>query len=64
MLITDEYVASLPDIYRDILIAFPQFDSTRKVGYGLAYGSLYSELDGKYTLGQIEMACKTWRKAM
>ena len=58
MPITDEYVKSLPDIYRDVLIAFPQFDSTRKVGYGLAYGSLYSALDGKYTLRQIIIACE------
>lgn len=58
MLITDEYVESLPEIYRDVLTAFPQSNPNRKVGYGLAYGSLYSELDGKYTLGQIEMACE------
>ena len=58
MPITDEYVKSLPDIYRDVLTAFPQSNPNRKFGYGLAYGSLYSELDGKYTLGQIEMACE------
>jgi hypothetical protein len=58
MPITDEYVQALPDIYRDILAAFPQFDSTRKVGYGLSYQSLYSALNGKYTLGQIKMACE------
>ena len=58
MTITDEYVESLPDIYRDVLAAFPQFDPTRKFGYGLAYQSLYSALDGKYTFGQIEMACE------
>ena len=58
MPITDEYVESLPDIYRDVLAAFPQFNSTRKVGYGLAYQSLYSALDGKYTLGQIIIACE------
>lgn len=58
MPITAEYVESLPDIYRDVLGAFPQFDSTRKVGYGLAYPSLYSALDGKYTLGQTIIACE------
>lgn len=58
MPVTDEYVKSLPAIYRDILVAFPRFDPTRKVGYGLAYQSLYSALEGKYTLGEIRMACE------
>lgn len=58
MPITDEYVKSLPAIYRDILAAFPQFDSMRKVGYGLSYQSLYSALSGKYNLGEIQMACE------
>lgn len=62
MPITDEYVESLPDIYRDVLSTFPQFDSTRKVGYGLAYQSLYSALDGKYTPGQIIIACENMAK--
>ena len=58
MPISDEYVNSLPEIYRDILAAFPQFNPTRKVGYGLSYQSLYSALDGRYTLGQIMKACE------
>ena len=62
MTITDEYVESLPEIYRDILAAFPQFNPTRKVGYGLAYQSLDSALDGKYTLGQIRQACQNMAK--
>src|SRR6266571_1891642 len=56
--ITHEYVESLPAIYRDILAAFPQFDATRKIGYGLSYQSLYSALNGKYNLGEIRMACE------
>ena len=58
MAITNEYVKKLPKIYRDILAAFPRFDQTRKVGYGLSYQSLYSALKGKYTLGQIRIACE------
>ena len=58
MPISNEYVNSLPEIYRDILAAFPQFNPTRKVGYGLLYQSLYSALDEKYTLGQIMKACE------
>ena len=58
MPISNEYLNSLPEIYRDILAAFPQFNPTRKVGYGLSYQSLHSALDEKYTLGQIMKACE------
>jgi hypothetical protein len=58
MHVTDEYVNSLPAIYRDILAAYPQFDATRKAGFGLSYQSLYSALDGKYSPGEIQMACE------
>ena len=58
MPVTAEYVKSLPDIYRDILAAFPRFDPTRKAGYGLSYPSLYSALNGKYNLGEIRLACE------
>jgi hypothetical protein len=57
-----DYVDHLPKIYKDILAAFPRFDSTRKFGYGLAFGSLYSALDGKYTLGEIHLACEEMAK--
>jgi hypothetical protein len=58
MPVTDEYIKSLHPIYRDILAAFPTFDPTRKSGYGLSYQSLYSALNGKYSLGEIRMACE------
>lgn len=58
MPVTDEYVKSLPAIYRDILAAFPRFDATRRAGYGLSFQSLYSALDGKYSLGEIRLACQ------
>ncbi|MDD4890241.1 MAG: hypothetical protein PHU85_09960 [Phycisphaerae bacterium] len=58
MPVTKRYLNSLDKIYRDILAAFPQFDATRRVGYGLAYQSLYSALDGKYSLGEIKLACE------
>ena len=57
-----EYLQSLPAIYRDILAAFPRSDATRKRGYGLSYQSLYSALDGKYTLGEILLACQDLAK--
>ena len=56
MPISTEYVNSLPEIYRDVLAAFPQFNPTRMAGHGLSFQSLYSALDGKYTLGQIVKA--------
>jgi len=57
MAITSEYARSLPAIYRDILAAFPQFDPTRKEGYGLSFQSLYSAMNGKYSIGDIKLAC-------
>jgi len=58
MAVTAEYARSLPQIYQDVLRAFPQFSPTRKAGYGLSYQSLYSALNGKYTLGEIMQACE------
>ena len=58
MPISDEYVNSLPEIYRDVLAAFPRFNPTRMVGHGLTFQSLSSALDDKYRLGQIKMACE------
>ena len=63
MPITADYVSSLPAIYRDILAAFPQFDPTRKAGYGLSYQSLYSALNSKYNLGEIKLACEQMAEA-
>lgn len=53
-----QYVEDLPPIYRDILAAFPRFDPARKLGYGLSFQSLYSALEGKYSLGEIMLACQ------
>ena len=61
MPISAEYVDSLPEIYRDMLAAFPQFNPTRKVGDGLSFQSLCSDLDGKYTLGQTFLRCTNGR---
>ncbi len=58
MAIDADYVKSLPEIYREILAAFPRFDPTRKAGYGLSYPSVYSALNGKYNLAEIRLACE------
>ena len=63
MPVSAQYAKSLPQIYRDILAAFPRFDSTRKTGYGLSFQSLYSALDGKYNLGEIMEACEQMAQA-
>lgn len=62
MPISDEYANTLPEIYRDILAAFPQFNPMRKAGQGLSLQSLSSALDDKYKLGQIQMACENMAK--
>jgi hypothetical protein len=54
--VTDDYVNSLPAIYRDILAVFPDFEPTRKVGYGLALQSIFARLEPKYTFAQIKSA--------
>ncbi len=61
MPIDDQYVKDLPDIYRNILEAYPQFNSTRIAGDGLAYQTLYSALADEekgYKMGQIIRACE------
>lgn len=59
MAVTQEYVDSLPKIYRDIMLAFPSLEPTRKAGYGLAYQTLYERLQKeKHSLGEIIRACE------
>lgn len=56
--VTSKYVETLPAIYRDILAAFPAVDPSRKAGFGLAFQSLYSALDGRYGLDEIMSASR------
>ena len=63
MPIDDQYVSNLPHIYRDVLAAYPTFDSTRKVGYGLSYQSLYSALEGNTPSARSRPRVSTWRKS-
>jgi hypothetical protein len=62
MSVSKQYVENLPEIYRDLLAAFPRFYPNRKAGYGLSFSSLYSALNGKYTLGQIHLGCEELAK--
>jgi len=56
--ITQKYVDDLPDIYRDVLGAFPVFNPQRLIDSGVAFQSLYSALYDKYTLAEIRIACE------
>lgn len=69
--VTQEYVDSLPPIYRDILAAFPEIEPARKPGWGLAYQTLFARLDEehsqgviaqKYSLGEIIQACENMQQ--
>ena len=60
--VTAEYVSKLPPIYKDILGAFAEVEPRRRRGWGLAYQSIYSGLEGRYPLGQIQLACEEMAK--
>jgi hypothetical protein len=38
------YAASLPDIYREIMAAFPRIEPTRRRHFSLAFQSLWADL--------------------
>lgn len=55
-----EYAKKLPDIYRDILAAFPKIDPRRKAGYGLAFQTIaihFAKAEASYSLDEIQDAC-------
>ncbi|MEX2288534.1 MAG: hypothetical protein WD648_15660, partial [Planctomycetaceae bacterium] len=60
--VTSEWLADLPEIYRDIFQAFPAFNPQHRAGDGVAFQSLYSMLSDKYTLTEIREACEQLSK--
>lgn len=54
----DSYIAEVPQIYRDILAAFPAIVPTRAKGDGLSVQTLHAELHEGYSLGAVHAACK------
>jgi len=42
--VTQQYVDSLPPIYRDVLAAFPEISPTRNAGEGLTFQTLFTRL--------------------
>ena len=61
--VTKDYVDSLPEIYQDILAAFPGIEPVRKAGWGLAYQTLGENLSERYSLGEIIEACQKMERA-
>jgi hypothetical protein len=60
---TREFAESLPDIYRDILRAFPLFVPRGTPRAGVAFQSLYVGLGDKYTLAEVRVACERMAEA-
>lgn len=58
----DSYVAEIPEIYRDILASFPDIFPPRSKGDGLAVQTLHAALHEKYSLAEIDAACKELEK--
>ncbi|HEX7380140.1 MAG TPA: hypothetical protein VF278_23670 [Pirellulales bacterium] len=57
----DAYIADIPDIYREILTAFPNVEPNRQPRYGLAYQSLWADFQQRglaYSLGELMAACE------
>lgn len=55
------YARSLPEIYREIIAAFPEIEPGRKAGYGLAFQTLaihFANTRRNYGLGDVQAACK------
>lgn len=62
--ITQDYVESLPEIYRDILASFFLFNPQQRLGERVAMQSLYTVLREKgHTLAQIRTACAKMEEA-
>ena len=56
-----EYLEQIPAIYRDVLIAFPRINPSRKKGDGLAISTIYANMQNEnqsYSIGEIREACK------
>jgi hypothetical protein len=55
------YANNLPQIYRDIMAAFPAIEPGRKAGYGLAFQTIamhFANLRRSWLLGDVQEACK------
>lgn len=58
------YAQSLPDIYREILAAFPRIEPGRQARYGLAFQTIAADFQDRgkrFTLGEVIQACERLR---
>ncbi len=60
--ITDDYLQTLAPIYKHVFEAFQIFNPARREGEGFAIQTLYSVLSDRYTLGQVQEACRELEK--
>lgn len=54
------YAKNLPQIYRDILAAYPEIEPSRKAGYGLAFQTLamhFLNTGKEWSFGDVQAAC-------
>ena len=54
------YAKKLPDIYRDIMAAFPAIEPGRKAGNGMAFQTLtmyFANTRKGYGMGEVQEAC-------
>ncbi len=55
------YAESVPEIYREILIAFPRIEPSRRQGYSLAFQTIAADFENRailFGLAEIMQACQ------
>ena len=58
---SQQYLKTIPPIYRDVLEAFPRISPSRKKGDSLAISTIYANMENEkksYSIGEIREACK------
>ena len=64
LMIPQDYIDTLDDIYKDVLRAYVMFNPQGRRDEGVAIPSLYSGLyDKRYTLAQVRVACERMAEA-
>ncbi len=61
----EDYAKQLPEIYREILAAFPEIEPSRKAGDGLAFQTLamhFANTSKRWGFGDAQAACEQLRQ--
>jgi hypothetical protein len=61
----EDYANQLPEIYREILAAFPEIEPSRKAGDGLAFQTLaihFANTSKRWGFGDVQAACEQLRQ--